>query len=202
MARDDHRKNGSLLTTGQLGDVMEESSKIAYTFSKNFLNCHFPLNESVRTFLNSNTVHMHVPEGSIPKDGPSAGCAMTTALLSLAMGIPIRQNLSMTGEITITGKVLPIGGVREKVIAAKRSGITTICLPMDNLKDWDELAEYIKEGIEVHFVDHYRSIFPIAFDYDGSELQLVECGMEITSHSESACGPAIEEDMSVLDDDE
>nr|ANM86864.1 lon protease-like protein [Stygiella incarcerata] len=177
MTRNDTPKNGTLLTTGQLGNVMEESSKIAYTFSKNFLQCRFPVNESVRTFLSSKSIHMHIPEGAIPKDGPSAGCAMTTALLSLAMGIPVRQNLSMTGEITLTGKILPIGGVREKIIAAKRSGITTICLPLDNMKDWDELADYIREGIDVHFVDHYRSIFPIAFDYEGSELKMTEAGM-------------------------
>ena len=107
---------------------------------------------------------MHIPEGATPKDGPSAGVTMTTALLSLATGRPVIPNLAMTGELTITGKVLPIGGVKEKTIAARRSGVKTIIFPADNRKDWDQLASYIKEGLTVHFAsDYLQDIYPIVF---------------------------------------
>lgn len=149
---------GSLEVTGQLGDVMKESAKIALTFAKAFLMSKEPKNN----FLINGHLHLHVPEGATPKDGPSAGCTIVTALLSLATGRPVRQNLAMTGELSLTGKILPVGGIKEKTIAAKRAGVTCILLPAENKKDFSDLPEYITEGLEVHFVDHYSQIYPIA----------------------------------------
>ncbi|KFV62368.1 hypothetical protein N307_11954, partial [Dryobates pubescens] len=102
-------------------------------------------------------------QGATPKDGPSAGCTIVTALLSLAMDRPVRQNLAMTGEVSLTGKILPVGGIKEKTIAAKRAGVTCIVLPSENKKDYYDLAAFITEGLEVHFVEHYQEVFAIAF---------------------------------------
>lgn len=150
---------GSLEVTGQLGDVMKESAKIASTFARAFLMKQEPQND----FLLSSHLHLHVPEGATPKDGPSAGCTIVTALLSLATDTPVRQNLAMTGEVSLTGKVLPVGGIKEKTIAARRAGVTCIILPSENQKDFSDLPDYITQGLEVHFVDHYSQIYPIAF---------------------------------------
>jgi len=152
-------KDGSLEVTGQLGDVMKESARIAYTFARAFLMQQDPSND----YLVTSHIHLHVPEGATPKDGPSAGCTIVTALLSLAMGRPVRPNLAMTGEVSLTGKILPVGGIKEKTIAAKRAGVTCIVLPAENKKDFYDLAAFITEGLEVHFVEHYREIFTIAF---------------------------------------
>ncbi|XP_069864481.1 lon protease homolog, mitochondrial isoform X2 [Dipodomys merriami] len=152
-------KDGSLEVTGQLGEVMKESARIAYTFARAFLMRHQPGND----FLVTSHLHLHVPEGATPKDGPSAGCTIVTALLSLALERPVRQNLAMTGEVSLTGKILPVGGIKEKTIAAKRAGITCIVLPAENKKDFYDLAAFITEGLEVHFVDHYDQVFSIAF---------------------------------------
>ncbi|XP_008835152.1 lon protease homolog, mitochondrial [Nannospalax galili] len=152
-------KDGSLEVTGQLGEVMKESARIAYTFARAFLMQRDPEND----FLLTSHLHLHVPEGATPKDGPSAGCTIVTALLSLALGRPVLQNLAMTGEVSLTGKVLPVGGIKEKTIAAKRAGITCIILPAENRKDFSDLAPFITEGLDVHFVAHYQDIFRIAF---------------------------------------
>uniref|UniRef100_A0A8C4JD40 Lon protease homolog, mitochondrial n=1 Tax=Dromaius novaehollandiae TaxID=8790 RepID=A0A8C4JD40_DRONO len=152
-------KDGSLEVTGQLGDVMKESARIAYTFARAFLMQKEPSND----FLLSSHIHLHVPEGATPKDGPSAGCTIVTALLSLAVNCPVRQNVAMTGEVSLTGKILPVGGIKEKTIAAKRAGVTCIILPSENKKDYYDLAGFITEGLEVHFVEHYKEVFDIAF---------------------------------------
>lgn len=152
-------KDGSLEVTGQLGEVMRESASIAYTFARAFLMQREPANRCLVT----SHIHLHVPEGATPKDGPSAGCTIVTALLSLAMQRPVRQNLAMTGEVSLTGKILPVGGIKEKTIAAKRAGVTCVVLPAENRKDFHDLAPFITEGLEVHFAEHYRDIFAIAF---------------------------------------
>ncbi|NXR56410.1 LONM protease, partial [Hippolais icterina] len=157
--KDKENKDGSLEVTGQLGDVMKESAKIAYTFARAFLMQKDPNND----FLMSSHIHLHVPEGATPKDGPSAGCTIVTALLSLAMNCAVRQNVAMTGEVSLTGKILPVGGIKEKTIAAKRAGVTCIILPSENKKDYYDLAGFITEGLEVHFVEHYKEVFDIAF---------------------------------------
>uniref|UniRef100_A0A8C9CGE5 Lon protease homolog, mitochondrial n=1 Tax=Phocoena sinus TaxID=42100 RepID=A0A8C9CGE5_PHOSS len=163
-------KDGSLEVTGQLGEVMKESARIAYTFARAFLMRYDPTNE----YLVTSHIHLHVPEGATPKDGPSAGCTIVTALLSLALDRPVRQNLAMTGEVSLTGKVLPVGGIKEKTIAAKRAGVTCIILPTENKKDFYDLAAFITEGLEVHFVEHYREIFNIAFPEEQAEALAVE----------------------------
>jgi len=153
----------SLNTTGRMGEVMKESTSISHTYADKFLQM---LDGGENKALRDEGMHMHIPEGATPKDGPSAGCAMTTSLLSYALNKPVRNNVAMTGEITLTGKVLPVGGIKEKTIAAKRSGIDTIILPVDNRKDFEELPDYIQEGITVHYADYYRDVYDIAFGDD------------------------------------
>ncbi|KAM9365629.1 lon protease homolog, mitochondrial isoform 2-T2 [Pholidichthys leucotaenia] len=155
---------GTLEVTGQLGDVMKESAKIASTFARAFLMKEEPDNH----FLVNSHLHLHVPEGATPKDGPSAGCTIVTALLSLATNRPVRQNVAMTGEVSLMGKILPVGGIKEKTIAARRAGVTGIILPAENKKDFFDLPDYITQGLEVHFVDHYSQIYPIAFPQNQS----------------------------------
>lgn len=145
--------------TGQAGDVMKESSQIAWSYLQGAYQKYAP----GKPFFEKTQVHMHIPEGATPKDGPSAGVTMLTSLLSLLLGVPVRQDLGMTGELTLTGKVLPIGGVKEKLIAARRSGVKALIFPKENKRDFDELPTYIKKGLEVHFVDHYEEVFRVAF---------------------------------------
>ncbi|KAK8712442.1 hypothetical protein V6N13_147682 [Hibiscus sabdariffa] len=153
---------GALHITGQLGDVMKESAQIAHTLARAILLEKEPDNP----FFANSKLHLHVPAGATPKDGPSAGCTMITSLLSLAMKKPVRKDLAMTGEVTLTGKILPIGGVKEKTIAAKRSEVKTIVFPSANRRDYDELTANVREGLDVHFVDDYSRIFSLAFEYD------------------------------------
>ena len=150
-------KQASFIRTGQLGKVMEESSSLAYSYSRSFMTKNYPEND----FFDTSSIHLHVPEGATPKDGPSAGITMTTALLSLALNKSIPSDLAMTGELSLTGKVMKIGGVREKVVAAKRSGIKRVILPNSNQSDWFKLPDYLKEGLEIHFVDDYSDIAKI-----------------------------------------
>ena len=138
---------------------MKESVKIAYTHAKIFLESI----DSKNNFLLDNRVHLHVPEGATPKDGPSAGCTIVTAVISLATGVPVRQNLAMTGEISLRGKILAVGGIKEKVIAAKRAGVDTVILPADNRKDFDDLPSLVKNGVTVHFAETYQDVYDIAF---------------------------------------
>ncbi|MCH9627706.1 MAG: Lon protease 2 [Chlamydiales bacterium] len=145
--------------TGQAGDVMKESSQIAWSYLHSAIHTYAP----GHTFFEKSQVHIHIPEGATPKDGPSAGVTMVAALLSLLLDTPVLDNLGMTGEITLTGRVLGVGGIREKLIAARRSGLETLVFPKDNLRDYDELPDYLKEGIEVNFVEHFDEIFPVAF---------------------------------------
>ncbi|CAE5966272.1 unnamed protein product [Arabidopsis arenosa] len=153
---------GGLHITGRLGDVMKESAEIAHTVARRIMLEKEPEN---KLFANSK-LHLHVPAGATPKDGPSAGCTMITSLLSLALKKPVRKDLAMTGEVTLTGRILAIGGVKEKTIAARRSEVKVIIFPEANRRDFDELAENVKEGLEVHFVDDYEQIFELAFGYD------------------------------------
>ena len=145
--------------TGQAGDVMKESAQIAWTYVQSNLAKFFPKGK----FFEKSQVHIHIPEGATPKDGPSAGITMVTSLFSLLLRRPIRENLGMTGEITLTGKVLPIGGLKEKLIAARRSKLNVLIFPKENLRDYDELPEFLKKGLEVHFVDAYEEVFNVAF---------------------------------------
>lgn len=145
--------------TGQAGDVMKESSQIAWSYLHSQKERYAP----GLAFFEKNQVHVHIPEGATPKDGPSAGITMVTALASLLKSTPVIENLGMTGEITLTGKVLAIGGVKEKLIAARRSKVKVLVFPKDNQRDYDELPKYLKKGLKVHFVEHYDEVFDVAF---------------------------------------
>jgi len=123
--------------TGSLKNVMKESTTVAYSFAKGFLARQFPKNK----FFEHARIHLHCPEGAVPKDGPSAGITMSTSLLGLALDTQVKEGVAMTGELTVTGKVLRIGGLREKTVAARRAGSKTIIFPADNMSDWLELPE-------------------------------------------------------------
>jgi Lon-like ATP-dependent protease len=154
------RGGGNLKVTGQLGDVMKESTSIAYTVARARLADQ---SDSKNDFFDVNDIHMHVPEGATPKDGPSAGITMVTSMLSLAMDKPVRNDLAMTGEISLTGKVLAVGGIKEKIMAARRAGIKCVVLPSANQRDFDEIPDYLKEGLEVHYAEDYETVFEVAF---------------------------------------
>ena len=153
-------KSPGFKQTGQLGSVMVESSEIAYTYVRSLLN-GVP---GAREFFEKNFVHLHVPAGATPKDGPSAGITMATALYSLAMNKPIRAHYAMTGELTLTGFVLPIGGVKEKTIAAKRAGVVDLIFPAENRKDFDELPAHIRKGLKPHFVGTFKDVLKLCFE--------------------------------------
>lgn len=155
-----HSKNRGFKLTGQLGDVMRESAEIAYSYVAGHLADYGASKE----YFDEAFVHLHVPEGATPKDGPSAGITMATALLSLARGKRMKRPLAMTGELTLTGRVLPVGGIREKIIAARRSGIKEIILPAAVRGEFDELPSYIPLGMRFHFVENFREVAAIAFE--------------------------------------
>lgn len=145
--------------TGQLGDVMKESADIAYSY----VMAHLAEYGASEDFFDTHFVHLHVPAGATPKDGPSAGVTMATALISMVIGQPVRPNLAMTGELTLTGQVLPIGGVKEKVIAARRIGMKVLIFPEANRKDFEELPEHLKKDLEVNFARLYEEVRQLAF---------------------------------------
>lgn len=147
--------HGSVITTGQLGDVFIESAKIALSYIKSNYK-YFGVDYSV---LEENDIHIHVPEGAIRKDGPSAGTALTTAIISAITKRKIPSNIAMTGEITLRGEILAIGGLKEKIIGAKRAGVTKVYLPSSNEKDLEEIEDYIKEGIKFIFVSNYKELY-------------------------------------------
>jgi ATP-dependent Lon protease len=151
---------GKAIYTGKLGDVMKESVQAAQSFVHS--NSHkYGIPSS---FFEKNDIHVHVPEGATPKDGPSAGIAMFTAIISAFTGIPIKNNIAMTGEITLRGRVLPIGGLKEKLLAAVRGGIKEVIIPGENKKDLSEIDEKeILKNIEIHFVDNANEIIKKAF---------------------------------------
>lgn len=149
---------GSLLLTGQLGDVMKESGHAALSFVRSKWR-ELGLDEK---FFGKIDVHVHVPEGAVPKDGPSAGVAITTSLVSALTKIPVHREIAMTGEVTLRGRVLEIGGVKEKVIAAHRAGIRTVILPKDNKKDLEDIPKSVLRDLTFHFVEHVEEVLKIA----------------------------------------
>ncbi len=140
---------GKLILTGQLGDVMKESAQAAMTLVK---ARGASIGVDPATFEKSD-IHMHIPAGAIPKDGPSAGVAMFTSLASLALGKPVRADVAMTGEISLRGLVLPVGGIKEKVLAALRAGITTVLLPARNRRDVEDIPADAREKLTFHFLE-------------------------------------------------
>ena len=153
---------GDLKLTGQLGDVMQESANIAFSYVKSIAANH----GIDMKWFDSNNVHLHVPEGATPKDGPSAGITMATAIYSLITNQTMAQNMAMTGELSLLGKVMPIGGLKEKVLAARRNLVKTILIPKFNKRDLDKLEDNVKEGIEFHLVGDMEEVLKYAFPND------------------------------------
>ncbi len=149
-----------LQLTGQMGDVMKESAEIAFNWVRSFV---IEKNILGKAWFEENTVHLHIPEGATPKDGPSAGITMATTFVSLFTKKTIKPNLAMTGELSLTGQVLPIGGLREKTVAARRNGIKTIIIPKANVRDLDEIPEHVKKGIKFIPVSDVREVIQAAF---------------------------------------
>lgn len=145
--------------TGQMGAVMQESASIAYTYVRHIAE-KYGIDQS---YFEKNQIHLHIPEGATPKDGPSAGITMATALLSLALGKTIKKNLAMTGELSLVGNVLPIGGLKEKTIAARRNRIKTILIPKANLKDLEEIPDHVKKGITFYPMDTMENVIEKVF---------------------------------------
>ena len=153
-----------LKVTGQLGDVMSESADIAFTYVRaHRAELGIPEGADQRRF------HLHVPAGAVPKDGPSAGVTMTTALVSLLTGRPVRSEVGMTGEVTLQGRVLPIGGVKQKVLAAQRAGLTTVILPAKNGPDLDDLPEDVRESMTLHLVSDVTEVLALALSAPAGE---------------------------------
>jgi ATP-dependent Lon protease len=173
---------GKLTLTGKLGEVMQESARAAVSYLRSraeIFGIEPDFNESL-------DVHLHVPEGAIPKDGPSAGITMATTLVSALTKIPVRKDVAMTGEITLRGKVLPVGGIKDKVLAAYRGGITEVILPRENEKDLEEIPEEVREAMEVHLVESMDEVLRLALD--GSLTPLPKGG-KFAVASEPPVGP-------------
>ena len=164
---------GKLTLTGKLGDVMQESAQAAMSYIRSRAHrLGLP-----RDFYRNIDIHIHVPEGAIPKDGPSAGITMATAIASALSKIPVRRDIAMTGEITLRGKVLPIGGLKEKLLAAHRAGIFEAILPKENEKDLSEVPENLRNAMKLHFAETMDEVLSIALEgplpqyIEGSEAQ-------------------------------
>jgi len=151
---------GNLNLTGHLGEVMQESAKAAFSYVRSRA-------ESLglsKNFYKNIDIHVHVPEGAIPKDGPSAGITICAALVSALLNSPVKHTVAMTGEITLRGKVLPIGGIKEKLLAAHRHGIKTIIIPAENRKDLEDIPQDILESLEIKMVQDMQEVLKIAID--------------------------------------
>jgi ATP-dependent Lon protease len=149
---------GNLRLTGKLGEVMQESANLALSFVR-------MRSESLglkTDFLEQTDLHVHLPEGAIPKDGPSAGITLAMALISVLTGIPVQSDLAMTGELTLRGMVLPIGGLKEKLLAAHRMGITTVIIPAENARHLEELPQEVRDQLKIHLVSHMDEVIKLA----------------------------------------
>ncbi len=149
---------GEIQITGKLGDVMKESVQASASFVRSrCADFGIPFSR-----INTSNIHLHVPEGATPKDGPSAGIAICTSLVSALTNIPVRRSVAMTGEISLRGRVLPIGGLKEKLLAAFRSGIKTVIIPQQNVKDLEEIPAQVKQGLEIIPVESIVEVLQIA----------------------------------------
>jgi ATP-dependent Lon protease len=156
----DGAKDSGLIVTGQLGDVMKESASIALSYVRS-RSGDLGIDPGS---LDGRRFHVHFPAGAVPKDGPSAGITMTTALVSLLTGRPVRSLVGMTGEVTLSGRVLPIGGVKQKVLAAHRAGLKEVILPARNEADLDDVPEKVREEMTFHLVDQVDKVLEIALE--------------------------------------
>ena len=167
--------DGKLELTGSLGDVMKESAKAAYSFIRSKADV-YGIEDDMFTKKN---IHIHVPQGAVPKDGPSAGVTIATVLLSVLSGKKVRQNVAMTGEISLTGRVLPIGGLKEKSMAAYKAGVKTVVIPKDNKPDLYDIDEVVKNSVEFIPVLNLDEVFEIAV-YDS--IESVETNVRFSPH--------------------
>ena len=172
-------KGEKLTLTGNLGDVMKESAVIALQYIKS----HASLLGIDEDIFDKWAVHIHVPEGAIPKDGPSAGITMVTSLASTFTQRKVKDHLAMTGEITLRGKVLPVGGIKEKILAAKRAGIREIILSEENRKDIEEIKESYLKGLTFHYVKNITDVLKIALTVNKRDYERVESDQRIQSKS-------------------
>mgnify|MGYP000034211427 FL=1 len=161
---------GEFKLTGQLGDVMKESIQAAMTVVRARAE-KLGINSE---FHEKRDIHIHVPDGATPKDGPSAGIAMCTALVSCLTGNPVRAYVAMTGEISLRGKVLPIGGLKEKLLAAHRGGIKTVLIPKDNVKDLEEIPDNVKENLAIHAVETIDEVLGLALENPPEGIEFVK----------------------------
>jgi ATP-dependent Lon protease len=148
---------------------MKESAQAGYSYVRSRAN-ELSINEDI---FEKNDIHIHIPEGAIPKDGPSAGITMACALASALTGYKVRHDVAMTGEITLRGRVLPVGGIKEKVLAAHRAGIKTVILPKDNRKDLDEVPVNVKKNLEFKLVDHMDEVLDLALNREECDPETV-----------------------------
>ncbi len=155
-----------LTMTGQLGEVMKESAQAALSYVRSQADTL----KFEQDFFESSDIHVHVPAGAVPKDGPSAGITIATALASLLTGLPVRDDVGMTGEITLRGQVLPVGGIKEKLLAAHRAGLRTVIIPKRNEKDLDDLPDEVREQMEVKLVERVGEVLSLALQ-NGSRVR-------------------------------
>ena len=173
---------GELILTGTLGDVMRESARAALSFARSRA-AEFNIDESR---FSAHDIHIHIPEGAIPKDGPSAGVTMALAMISALTDTPIRRNVALTGEITLRGNVLPVGGVKSKILAARRAKIDTVVLPRINGKDVDELPSYVRRDIEFKLVDQVDEVLKAALVDHGKIFRIAKTPARISGRSSSS----------------
>jgi ATP-dependent Lon protease len=167
-----YKGKGSLILTGQLGDVMKESAHAAMAYARS----HTEELGIPEDFFEKWDVHVHLPAGAIPKDGPSAGITMTTALVSLMTDMPVRHDIAMTGEVTLQGRVLPVGGIREKCLAALSQGIKELIIPFANEKDLSDIPKEFKDHMKFVLVENLDEVFAVAFDREAKVLKKVTSG--------------------------
>jgi len=178
---------GAIKQTGKLGDVMQESVQAAYSYVRS-RSVQFGIKPP---FFDKHDIHVHVPEGATPKDGPSAGIAMATAIVSAITGIPVRKEIAMTGEITLRGRVLPIGGLKEKLLAALRAGLTTVFIPKDNEKDLVEIPDNVTKGLKIVPVSHVDEVIALALVRKPEPVEWEEPSAEIKPAAEGAVASAL-----------
>jgi ATP-dependent Lon protease len=162
---------GNLKLTGQMGEVMTESAAIAWSYVKKKLAAEGKYDDK---YFKNHDFHLHIPAGAIPKDGPSAGVTMATAIYSLITGRKIKQKIAMTGELSLVGRVLPVGGIKEKLLAARRAGITTVIMPKLNEKDITEVPEYALKGMTINYVNSVEEVFALALNDAAASSSVVK----------------------------